>query len=330
MKTVFAPHIGREVRLGGCNVDLIHLRHALGMKHVMRAGAVNFTPPTFTTFSKNNALTTLLSQMFENNQLGDCVIAARARRTGLLTGNATGTAFIYTDAQINTEYGRVGGYVVGDASTDQGCDPAASADDGVKNGYADGSRDAGWVAVDAANFTEVMIANDVTNGACDLSMALPDAWVGAQMPQKNGDVWDVAGDPNPANGHNVAVIDHDVNHGVLIDTWGLEVWVTWKALAKYGIQANGGMLIAHMNMDAIAKSNAKAPNGYDWATMTTFFDTSLGGSIPVVPNIPLTGGRTTLAQAQAIVAAGIHTGGVLQTRGGAAKLAQDALAKLTW
>jgi hypothetical protein len=327
LKPVFAPHLGREVMLGGCKVDHLHVRHALAMRHILHAAAT-FTPPARTSFSANPALVTLLTQMFLNNELGDCVIAARARRIGLLTGNATGTPFIYSDAQLDTEYGRVGGYVVGDASTDNGCDPTVSADDGVKVGYADGSKDAGWVTVNAANQNETMLAVDVTNGACDLSMALPDAWVNDQMPTANGAVWDVAGAPDPNNGHNVAVVDY-APEGLVVVTWGLLVTVTWAAAAMYGVQTNGGMLIAHVNPDAIAKATAHAPDGFDWGTMVSYFDSDLGGTIPLVSPSPVTPPSSTamtLAHAQALASAAIERGPVLQTRGGAAKLAAAGLA----
>lgn len=327
MKTVFAPHLGREIKLGGCRVDHLSVKHALAMRHIMRAAV---TAPATTSFSASQMLSVLLTQMFLNNQLGDCVIAARARRIGLLTGNAAGSPFIYSDQQLDAEYGRIGGYVVGDASTDNGCDPTVSADDGVKVGYADGSKDAGWVAVDAANKNEAMLANYVTCGACDLSMALPDAWVGASMPQKDGDVWDVAGDPNPANGHNVAVIDHDATKGLLIDTWGLRVWVTWAAAAKYGVQANGGMLIAHVNMDAISKVTHQAPDGFDWAAMLTYFDQDLGGNAPLPAPPAPTPGKVTLADAQAAVKAALDREWMLVSRACAEKTALDALAMLPW
>lgn len=319
-KTVFAPHLGREVRLGGCRVDHLHVRHALAMKHVMRARRDQPVVPDRTSFTQAPALGPMLAQVFLNNQLGDCVVAARARRIGLLTGNAIGVPFVYTDAQLRGEYGRIGGYVEGAPSTDNGCDPTVSADDGVKIGYADGSHDAGWVAVDVADWHEVMLANWVTNGACDLSMALPTAWVTAQMPRRDGDVWDVAGEPVPENGHCVAVVDHDAQRGLLVDTWGLRVWITPAAVARYGAQRNNGILIAHVNHDAIAKSSQKAPDGFDWSAMLALFDQDLGGH--AVPSDPIPAhdlpAGPTLTDAQSWASAGCLGGPLLMTRSQAA------------
>ena len=316
LKPVFAPHLQREVLVGGCDVSRLHLAHVLKMRHVLHAKTLAaLSLPSATSFSSAAQLVPLLTQMFLNNELGDCVIAARARRIGLLTGNSTSTPFIYTDAQLDTEYGRIGGYVVGDEATDNGCDPVASASDGVKNGYADSSKDAGYVQVDATNQQECMTAVDVTCGAVDLSVALPDAWINAQMPSANGFVWDVAGDPDPSNGHNIAVVDYSPQ-GLVVDTWGLIGTVTWAAAAKYGIQSNGGMLIAHVNQDAIAKATRMAPDGFDWPTMVAYFDEDCGGTapIPTAPSPTPLGTAATLAEVEAWATAGIVAGAILQTR----------------
>lgn len=279
-KTVYMPHLNHEVRVNGCRVAHLNVRHPLTMRHVA-PHLDTLVVPNQTSFSqtRSEAFDRMLSQVFLNNKLGDCVIAARARRIGLLTGNAKGTPCVYTDQDIITEYERVGGYKPGDPTSDNGCDPTVSADDGVKLGYIDGSKDLGWVAVNASNWHEVMVANFITNGACDLSMALPDAWIGNQTPRMNGDIWDVAGEPNLENGHNVAVVDHDAQKGLLVDTWGLLVWVTPAAVAKYGAQSSNGMLIAHVNRDAIMTSAQRAPNGFDWTTMLGYFDAELGGRV---------------------------------------------------
>jgi hypothetical protein len=44
-----------------------------------------------------------LSQMYENDQLGDCVIAGCGNVEGVITANA-GDQVVYTDEQIITEY----------------------------------------------------------------------------------------------------------------------------------------------------------------------------------------------------------------------------------
>ncbi len=221
---------------------------------------------------------TALRQMFLNDQLGDCVCAGRAHRIGVLTANA-GAPFVYTDAQVLGEYERIGNYKPGHPETDQGCDMSVAADDGVAHGYADGSKDAGWVDVDADNQAEVMQAIYLFEDG-DLGMELPDAWL-ASMPTGNDFTWDVAGDPNPENGHCIQIVDYGPK-GVRISTWGLVGTLTWAALAKYGRKSAYGELIIHVSPDQITKATQRAPNGFDYATLVTYFN-SLGGHAVVPP-----------------------------------------------
>lgn len=61
--------------------------------------------------------------MYMNDRLGCCTIAALAHMFGAWTvyaGAAAGEA-LFSDEEIVTVYSRVGGYVPGDSSTDQGC-----------------------------------------------------------------------------------------------------------------------------------------------------------------------------------------------------------------
>src|SRR5579859_1064996 len=57
-------------------------------------------PPVSSYFT--TSVTGVLSQMYLNDQLGDCVIAELGHCAGVLTGNANGTvgAALFTDAQI--------------------------------------------------------------------------------------------------------------------------------------------------------------------------------------------------------------------------------------
>ena len=329
MKHVFAPHLGRDVHLGGRRIPRVP-HTVLKMKHVRRPSSV---PPPPTGMDLTGTSLVAQRNVDLNDAEGDCVIAGRAHRIALITG-AAGSLFTYSQAQVQAEYERIGGYVPGDPSTDQGCDMTTAAEDGVKTGYADGSKDVGFVQVDAANQEEVMSAfNVLENG--DLGLALPDAWI-QTMPTSDGVVWDVAGDPDPENGHCVQIVGYDATKGVLINTWGLFIWITWPALAQYGVARGGGELIVHANADQIAKAVQKSPEGFDWATVVQFFDTTLGGTVsvpkpvvvqpaPVGPPPP----GLSLAEAQAAVSNAIHAGSILQTRGGATSLASAALAKLS-
>jgi hypothetical protein len=59
--------------------------------------------------------------VYLNDQLGDCTIAGIGHMYGAWTWYASGTEGLFADSQIQAVYSRVGGYVPGDASTDNGC-----------------------------------------------------------------------------------------------------------------------------------------------------------------------------------------------------------------
>jgi hypothetical protein len=64
----------------------------------------------------------------------------------------------------------------------------------------------------------------------------------------------------------------------VIDTWGMTGLMTNAAVAMYPNQASNGELYTVVSMDAIAKANQKAPNGFDWSQLIADFD-SMGGNV---------------------------------------------------
>jgi hypothetical protein len=104
---------------------------------------------------------------------------------------------------------------------------------------------------------------------------LPDGWV-SPMPSASGFVWDVAGPPNPENGHCVAGFGYS-NEGITISTWGMTGCLTYKAVAKYATRSAHGALYTVISEDGIDKATDKAPNGFDWTQLVADFD-SMGGS----------------------------------------------------
>ncbi len=333
IKLVHSTHLGNDVRLGGRRRPK-HLARSVKLEHIL--GATPVTPPSST--NNRAKADAALKQMYLNDQLGDCVIAGRYHRLGLLTGAATGKAFIATRAQILADYERIGGYSPSDPNSDQGCDMTVAANDGVTHGYADGSKDVGWISIDPTNKSHVMLAIYLFEVG-DVGVELPDEWVNP-FPSGDGFTWDVAGDPDPSNGHCYEIVDYDANLGVYIETWGMGGWETWAALAKYTCDAAGGELQIHLNQDQLDKAMAKAPNGLDWATLIAAFNAQ-GGHVPVptpppapsptpvpppVPTPPVTG-STTLAEAQSLVTAAFshyHRNELGTNR--AVKIATDALA----
>ena len=300
MKEIFAPHLHHNIKLGGRPHPKSTHFYAPRVERYLRSTLP--APPASTNYRATSD--PALSQMFLNDTEGDCVIAARYHRIGQLTALA-GKCFVATKTEINVDYSRVGGYVVGNAATDQGCDMVTNNNDGVSHGYADGSKDLGWLVVDGTNKTLMQQVIYLFEGGVDLGIDLPDAWV-SPFPSASGFVWDVAGAPDQSNGHCVQVIDYD-SRGLVIATWGLWGWITWAAAAKYLTKANYGECYLHLNPDQIAKAAVKAPNGFAWTDLIADFD-SMSGTVPQPAPTPTPAPAptvVTLAQAQSWAAAGL-------------------------
>lgn len=228
-------------------------------------------PPPTCDYSVNAARP--LGEIYLNDQLGDCVIAGMAHVVGVLTGNA-GAPFLYTDAQITTLYSAIGGYVPGKPDTDQGCDEVTALNYWENMGALATHKIAGWMSVDATNVKEVQTALWLFENLY-FGVELPVAWVNP-MPDAPGFTWDVAGDPQPENGHCFVGVGYD-HSSITIDTWGMLGTLTNGAVEKYATLNAGGALYTVVSQDGIAKASQKAPNGFAWASLLSDFD-SMGGS----------------------------------------------------
>jgi hypothetical protein len=231
------------------------------------------TPPSSTGYAVN--ATASLSQMYDNDTLGDCVIAGGYHLLGVRTGNA-GPPFVASSAQIVADYSAIGGYQPGLPDTDQGCDETVALDYWTTHGYADGSTLTGYVSVDATNPGIVRVASWLFEGLM-LGIELPDAW-SQSLPSASGFVWDVAGAPNPNSGHCVVAVDYN-DTGLVIVTWGLTGTITYAALAEYATRSSGGALYAMIAADTIPVGKTLAPSGLAWTQLEGVFRT-LGGTLP--------------------------------------------------
>ena len=271
VKRIYAPHLGRHVCLGRRRPPpgrpKLHLHNYL-------LSALP-TPPATCDYS--SAAQAALSKVYLNDQLGDCVIAGGLHVRGVTSGNA-GTPILFSDAQVTQDYSAIGGYVPGDPRTDNGCNEQDALNYWTSTGFPDGIKLNGWLAVDATNQQELQTAlwlfENLYHG-----VELPDDWVGKDMPQANGFVWDVAGSPDPGNGHCIMSCGYSAA-GLWTDTWGLLGTVTWAALAQYMVPDAGGACYVLLSPDMIAAAQQIAPNGINWAQLIADFD-ALGGTLPV-------------------------------------------------
>jgi hypothetical protein len=230
------------------------------------------SPPE--TFDYTENAQRALNEMYLNDQLGDCCIAGGAHLFGVLNENARGNPSIYTNAEIISLYSAIGGYVPGDPSTDNGCDEQTALNYMVKPGWT-GHRAVGWVTVDATNITEVKTALWLFENLY-FGIELPDAWISPNPPNNSGFIWDVAGDPDPNNGHCV-VGAACTSAGVKIGTWGMTGTMTYAAVSKYAASPSGELYTV-ISEEGLAKATHKTPAGFDFAQLSADFET-LGGQL---------------------------------------------------
>jgi hypothetical protein len=242
------------------------------------------TPPPILNWSPK-ALKALNS-IYLNDQLGDCVIAGFGHLIGIWTGNTLNSPIILTDNQIKNEYG-ICGY-----PPDEGCDEQDALTAWSQQDFngVSGSKILGFVGVDATNQSICESCIQLFGGLV-LGLELPNAYTNP-MPQASGFTWDVAGRPNPNQGHCIVAVGYN-SIGVIVSTWAMLGTVTWAALAKYCVSASGGELYTAMSPEWLNSAKQIAPNSIDYPNLAIYFN-SLGGNItvptpvgPVIPPAPI-------------------------------------------
>ena len=280
LKTIHSPFHNRHVKMGRTRPAKAASEH-LRFRNYLRGVAL--PPPPATEEGWTSAGQPALSNIYDNDTLGDCVIAGGYHVEAVWTGNA-GQLFTATNQQIIADYSAIGGYVPGDPSTDNGCDEQTALKYWTSTGFASGDKLAGWLAVNATNRTLLMQALYLFENVY-FGVELPDAWINP-MPQASGFTWDVAGSPDQQNGHCVVGVGYNAA-GITIDTWGLLGTLTWAAVAKYMVPAAGGDAYILVSQAQLIKAQAKAPTGFDWPTLIADFD-AMGGNVPApVPPTPV-------------------------------------------
>lgn len=218
-----------------------------------------------------------IHRMYMNDTLGCCVEAEIGHSIGVFTFNAN-DGYIFNNNQIINMYSAMAGYVRGEPSTDQGTDIGTALSVWQQSGAPPGAhRIAGSLAIDASNPEEYRTAIWLF-GNLMLGLDLPDAWV-APFPSGNGFTWDVAGAPDPSNGHCIGAYGYESAAGnVSIATWGMNGFMTDAALAEYCSVSNGGELYSVISKDSLKAAQQLAPNGFDWTQLVADFE-ALGGDV---------------------------------------------------
>ena len=212
--------------------------------------------------------------------LGDCTCAAVGHAIDVWTAGGNAPATI-TAAQIVTLYSLSCGYVLGDPSTDNGGNELVVLDYVAEHGI-DGNglhKLAGTASLDATN-VQAMREDIFLTGGAEFCLELPDSYV-APFPGPDA-VWDLAGAPNPDQGHCVharGTYTTNCPNGKPawgIVTWGTLVWYTTDACAYYSAPAQGGSVNVAMTQEWIDQIKGTSPNALDYAALESAFQ-ALGG-----------------------------------------------------
>lgn len=272
VKTIKHPATQRAYKLGRRRPVARCPRFSLS-NYLMRSLPA---PPASCDYSEKAA--GALTNVYENDTLGDCVIAGMAHVVGVLTGNSGVPAFIYSNQQIIELYSAIGGYVPNEPATDRGCDEQTALNYWENNGAPAGQNQiSGWLAVNSADPTEYRTALWLFENLY-FGLELPDAWINP-MPSRPGFTWDIAGAADPENGHCVVGVGYTPD-GIQIDTWGMIGLLTDRAVARYGSHASHGAVYTVVSEEGINKATQKAPSGFDWSQLIADFD-SMGAKIPI-------------------------------------------------
>lgn len=189
--------------------------------------------------------------VFLNDRLGDCVCADSCHQVMLHTANA-GKMIIPTEQDCLSLYEAVGGYVPGDASTDQGCSEVAMCHYLETTGLA-GQKSAGSGALDPASLDSIRWSVQLF-GAARLGIMVTQSMMddfSAARP------W-TALSGSVLGGHDVPVVRYD-SDGVDVVTWGTLQRVSWSLMADSNFLDE-----AHAEVwpDFLSAAGT-APNGFD-------------------------------------------------------------------
>jgi hypothetical protein len=236
-----------------------------------RAGALR-TPPDEADY--RSAAAKSLKRVYLNDQLGCCVISGGAHMRGVTSANA-GSEVEFPDRDINRMYRIIGG------GGDNGANLQTAMNYWLRQGFTDGVKLMGWLAVDAADPQEYKTACWLFENLY-FGIECPSKWYNP-MPSRSGFVWDAAGSPVPKNGHCVTGVGYNKD-GVIISTWGMTGLLTDAAINKYCTRRGGGEIYVMISPDMIGEAQNKAPNGLNWHELITDFNL-LGGNLPVPPDL---------------------------------------------
>lgn len=254
VKSVVHPETGKRYFLGRNRPKIFQPRFMFG------AYATDLPQPPRRADYSPKAMD-CLRDIFGNDQEGDCTIACSFHIAGTLLANANAaTPAGLDDARAHELYRLLTG------GGDTGLDEETVLSDWRDNGLLpDGScKITGYVGVNGVDWTQVCQSQWLFENLV-FALGLPDEWINP-MPSRDHFIWDVAGPPNPDNGHCFAGVAFG-HLGIAISTWGMIGVITPAAVAKYATRPNGGQLFSVLSQDVINRATMKSASGFDYAQL---------------------------------------------------------------
>ena len=200
--------------------------------------------------------------MFENQNLGDCTVAAIGHLIQLYTSYTKSQPSVMTKDEIIKTYSAVSGYVPGNPATDNGAVEQNVLNYWLHNGVpVNGviNKIAGFARVNVRKRTELEYAIYWFGGAY-LGVALPIAWQTTTNWEKPANL---LGNNAPGSwgGHAIPAISYDSNYLTVI-TWGKKVKMSWAAYEAYCDEAWAVIDPLFVNQQG------KCPaNNFDWSQL---------------------------------------------------------------
>jgi hypothetical protein len=192
-------------------------------------------------------------QLDDNNLYGTCVPASTANALILRTANTLPKPVVPTIQEVLDLYHVVGGFVLGDPSTDNGVDETNMCEFLVRTGGFLGHQSDATGMIDPRNQDHIKWCN-ILFGSCRVGWNLPGY---AQDQFKAGKPWDVqTGGDQKISGHDAPIVDFRGGMYFVI-SWGKLHPVTPAALAAWAEESHAELFFDW------TQAQGQAPSGFD-------------------------------------------------------------------
>jgi hypothetical protein len=172
--------------------------------------------------------------MLANDQVGDCVIASAAHGEMVTRGLAGLPAVVFDDATSIADYSAIGGYIAGDAATDNGLDLQTAAAYRQRAGIVDAAGNRHkidiYAAVRAGDLDELALAVFLF-GSADIGVQLPNS--ADDQFEQQAPFRVLTNDGGIAGGHCICIVGRNSAGNYLGVTWGQLVAIEPAWLSKY-------------------------------------------------------------------------------------------------